>query len=66
MQLMIIGLVVLIGLLIYAIYYYRHSADEGKIPESRDHVKRGSDSAGKVLYFPTDDVEYEKHKRNID
>lgn len=65
MQLMIIGLFVLIGLLVYAIYYYRHSDDETK-RRRRDRKHGDTGNENKVLYFPTDDVEHEKHKRNID
>ena len=65
MQLIVIGLFVLIGLLIYAIYYYRHSGDESRERRRRTESHEKDDD-GKVLYFPTDNVEHEKHKRNID
>lgn len=70
MPLFIIGLFVLIGLLIMAIYNYRKGdPDDQQSPmrRERDSKKNQGDSSddGKVLYFPTENVEKEKRKRNL-
>lgn len=71
MPLIIIGLIFLIGILIIQIIKY---VQEKKIDTSkvRDKYKdvfskedNESESKEKTLYFPTDNVENEKHKRNI-
>lgn len=71
MPLIIIGLIFLIGILIVQIVKF---VQEKKIDTSsvRDKYKdsfskddTNSNGKEKTLYFPTDNVENEKHKRNI-
>ncbi|MBQ0005132.1 MAG: hypothetical protein KBS68_04630 [Clostridiales bacterium] len=68
MPLIILGLIVLIGLLIYAIINYRQSGKEfDSNSVIRNHRQDYDDDSeeNKTLYFPTENIETEKHKRNI-
>ena len=66
MPLLILGIIVLIGLLIYAIFSYISSGKEIEAPVV---IHKKDDNAGdesnKALYFPTENIDTEKHKRNI-
>lgn len=69
MPLIIIGLVFLIGILILQIAKYTHEKDEQTSTVRERYKEKFSqeddESEEKTLYFPTEDVEAEKHKRNI-
>ncbi|HHW94687.1 MAG TPA: hypothetical protein GX736_02005 [Mogibacterium sp.] len=72
MPLLLIGLILLIGILIYSLFVYiRGEDDERTVRERYPHAFKDkpdydNDSEdSKTLYFPTDDVEKEKHRRNI-
>ena len=71
MPLIIIGLIFLIGILIVQIikYVQEKKIDTSKVRDKYKDVfsKKDDESEGKekTLYFPTDNVENEKHKRNI-
>lgn len=69
MPLIVLGLIVLVLLLIYAISdYMKDNKKEPKAPkfyaklENREDI---STTEEKTLLFPTDNVETEKKKRNI-
>lgn len=74
MPLLVIGLILLIGILIYSLFVYIRGEDDEKTvreryphafedkPEKDDNTE---DSNSNKVYFPTDDVEKEKHRRNI-
>ena len=67
MPLIILGLLVLIGLLIYAIISYVSSGKEIN-PSSiirSNSPDNDDDEESKVIYFPTENIDREKHKRNI-
>ncbi len=66
MPLILLGLIVLIFLLIFAIINYISDGKDNEAPVRRR--KKGSDtdaSENKTLYFPTENIDTEKHKRNI-
>lgn len=68
MPLILIGLIVLIGLLILAIYnYFRSDPDDQQSPmrRGRNAGNESTDEENKVLYFPSENVEDEKKKRNL-
>ncbi|MBQ0018040.1 MAG: hypothetical protein KBS63_02335 [Clostridiales bacterium] len=80
MPLFIIGIVFLIALLVYVIAKFKTEEDDRSVRERYPEVFRRSDfrdfdedqyeekdpsDDGKALYFPTENVETEKHKRNI-
>lgn len=78
MPLFIIGLVLCIALLVYVLVGFKTNEDSRSVRdrypdifrcEENDDIdpenetKAGGDS--KMLYFPTENIETEKHKRNI-
>lgn len=69
MPLIILGLIVLIGLLIFAIVSYFSDANRPSsnvdYSKTNKHKKSESKGDGKALYFPTENIDKEKHKRNI-
>lgn len=69
MPLFILGFIVLVGLLIYAIISYISSGkevDSSEFVSKRDEEVQSDDpNAGKTLMFPTENIDKEKHKRNI-
>lgn len=68
MPLIILGLLVLIGLLIYAIINYRQSGkqlDTASVLRNRKADYGSDDEENKTLFFPTENIDTEKHKRNI-
>lgn len=65
MPLIILGLIVLIGLLIYAITYYLSSGKEIETPSILRKTHEEEASENKTLFFPTENIDTEKHKRNI-
>ena len=73
MPLILLGLIVLIGILLYAVYNYRRGSGDEMISDARrERERRSREASGpeepeqRVLFFPTDNVEVEKRKRNID
>ena len=69
---MLLGLILLFGILIYAIYTYRRGPDDSMVSDARKKREQAArqqedpeQPEQKVLYFPTDNVEVEKRKRNI-
>lgn len=78
MPLFIIGLVLCIALLVYVLVGFRTSEDSRPVRdrypdifrrEESDDIdpdkKNSSGEDSKMLYFPTENIETEKHKRNI-
>ncbi|NLY87834.1 MAG: hypothetical protein GX083_04745 [Clostridiales bacterium] len=72
MPLIIIGFICLIGFFIYYLYIYlRGESDERSVREKYPHAfeektkKEEDTSDSKTLYFPTENIEKEKNKRNI-
>ena len=76
MPLMLLGLILLLGILAYALYNYRRGSDDSMVSNARRERERSRNQSQsfreepeqpeqKVLYFPTDNVEVEKRKRNI-
>ena len=70
MPLIVLGLIVLIGCLIYAIINYRSSGKEVDTATVLRGRKQNYDDAAdteehKALFFPTENIDTEKHKRNI-
>lgn len=67
MPLIILGLIVLIFLLIYAVAHYMAGDDRGRGTDfdPGDTYDAAGETERKALMFPTENVETEKHKRNI-
>ncbi len=66
MPLIILGLLVLIGLLIYAVASYISSGKEIETPSVLRKTHENEEaSENKTLFFPTENIDTEKHKRNI-
>ena len=69
MPLIILGLIVLICILIYAISdFIKDNKKEPKAPKISAKIKRNDDESrdeNNTLLFPTENVETEKKKRNI-
>lgn len=75
MPLIILGSIVVIGIVIYALLQYGNSGEEDPRPvreryphafppKDEDKKGPGSSSDGTTIYFP-EDAELEKRKRNI-
>ncbi len=78
MPLFIIGLVLCIALLVYVLVGFKTNEDNRSVRDRYPDIFRreendindpedeGANSGdGKMLYFPTENIETEKHKRNI-
>ena len=70
MPLIVLGLIVLICILIYAISdFIKDNKKEAKAPKITAKIKvseeKPENTEDKALLFPTDNVETEKKKRNI-
>ncbi len=68
MPLFILGFILLVCLLIYSIISYISSGkeiDSGTILRNRHKDDTPAQEESKTLLFPTENVETEKHKRNI-
>lgn len=70
MPLIVLGLIVLVCILIYAISdFIKDNKKEAKAPKISSKIKEvrenPENNEDKALLFPTDNVETEKKKRNI-
>lgn len=69
MPLIVLGLIVLVCILIYAISdFIKDNKKEPKAPKISAKIKHKDDESNdeeKTLLFPTENVETEKKKRNI-
>jgi len=71
MPLIVLGLICLICLIVYAVIRYMQGDDDDtpvreRYPDSfRKDESPDSDADNNTLMFPVDNVETEKHKRNI-